>query len=77
MKAIMLIGLVIIFISMLFIVLVISTMVRANVECVSSDDNPQLLKCNIKEFSVSLVTGLIMLGFFMMVEVGAVYLMFI
>jgi len=76
MRAVILVGLVIIFISTAFILLTFTTMVKSNINCVGNPENPNVMKCNIGDYGVGFIAGLILVGFLMLLEIGAVYLMF-
>ncbi len=76
MKGTMLLGLMIIFISTSFILLLFTTLVKASALCISSPTNPQQISCDIKKFNVDLFFGLMIICFFFLLDVAAVYLAF-
>ncbi len=67
-------GIVIIFISTLFIVLIFDTLVKANVSCLGRPENPQVVKCNIKRYNIDIIMGLMLVGFFILLDIGALYM---
>jgi len=74
MKGTMLLGLIIIFICTSFILLIFTTLVKASALCISASGAPQEISCDIKKFDVDLFFGLMIICFFFMLDVAAVYL---
>ncbi len=65
-------GMVIIFVSVFFILSVFDAMIKANIECMQEAD---IIKCNLKEFSIYLIIGLLLIGLFILVDIAVVYVL--
>ena len=74
MKTVMILGILIIIISTLFIMLIFNTLVMANVKCLGNPENPRLVTCNLKRFNIDMIFGLMLIGFFAVLDMGALYL---
>lgn len=74
MKPVMVLGIMIIIISTLFIMLIFNTLVMANIKCLGSPENPRVMTCNLKRFNIDMVFGLMLVGFFIVLDIGALYL---
>ena len=72
MKIIVLLGLVIVFISSLFILLIFNFLIKSQVSCVK---NLEKMKCDVKSMSMEFVIGLVIIGFFVLVDFGTIYIM--
>ncbi len=76
MRPVLIIGMIIIFISTLFIMLIFNTLVKANISCLGNPQNPKIVTCNMKRYNIDIIFGLMLIGFFIVLDVGALYLIF-
>jgi hypothetical protein len=74
MKTVMIMGIIIIIISTLFIVMIFNVLIRANVKCLGTPENPGAMKCNLQKFNIDTIFGLMMIGFFIVLDIGALYM---
>ena len=76
MKGLVLVGIIVILVSTMFIILLFSTLVKMNLTCLGDPDNPRIIRCDLRKYNIDLIFSLMMIAFFVMLDVGAVYLMF-
>ncbi len=74
MKPVMMLGVMIVIISTLFIMMIFNTLVMANIKCLGNPENPAQMKCNLKRFNIDVIFGLMLVGFFTVLDIGALYL---
>lgn len=73
MKSAAVLGVLIIITSNLFIVLIFDTLAKANITCVGAvQDNT--FECNLKQFNIDLIFGLLMISFFLMLDAVSFYI---
>ena len=76
MKPVMMLGALILIISTLFIMLIFNTLIRANMNCLGNPSNPGKMTCNLKRFNIDMIFGLMLVGFFIVLDMGALYMLF-
>jgi hypothetical protein len=76
MKPVMMLGILILFISSLFIMLIFETLVRANVACLGSPENPSIVRCDLRKYNIDIIFGFLLIAFFAVLDIVAFYLLF-
>lgn len=76
MRAVIFIALMIVFISSLFILFIFNTLIEDNLNCIGDPQEETVVTCNMKSYGMDIIIGLTVIGFFVLLDIGAVYLMF-
>ncbi len=75
MKIVLTIGLVIIFITSFFVMALGGTIVKQVITCEEIEYNPDNYNCRLEKMNMDVFFTLLMTFFFIMADIGAVYLM--
>ncbi len=76
MRLVVLIGLVIVFISTMFVLTIFNSVIKDHISCVGDTENPRNVKCEFETSSVDFLFGLAFMIFFVALDIGTVFLMF-
>ncbi len=72
MKLLIVIGMVIIFVSAFFILLTIDSIIKGDLRCVPGEEGKMI--CSIEDVGFGFILKTIMVGFFILIDIVAVYL---
>ena len=71
MKVVIIVGTLIIFISCFFIFFTFDSLIRSQLICTTG----QTVSCNVTELNMTIIAGILIVGFFLFVDMLVVYLM--
>lgn len=73
MRLLVAVGMLIVFISAIFILFIFDVMVRGQISCLYEQG---LTKCNVAEMSFGFIIGLVIIAVFVLIDIAALYLIF-
>lgn len=74
MKLLILISMLIIFISVIFILFIVTDISKRYMECSPAEDNK--IKCSLRDFGLPFVFGLMLMGVFVLIDILVVYFLY-